>query len=316
MDVKYGKAKLENGKCFKTIVDFHRHIRDRLANAVVSTGGKNRIDPYALTINNVAVCKEAFRVAWDISMPTWNRIHAEAIKGIDYHRSRLPRALSNKRATFNAWFWNYLLAHVPESQPQNGQLQISPIRVRSMYALYMFEKNQQGPHISAFRRFVRQSLKENNVRIRKRKDCAGKCLTCVEIDDFWRKSMNNPDMREYCARQHWRHVEEFKEERRLYNARRALGEDPHQAEYDSMVTDGAANKNTQCPHMPQQAKGIHEKISGFFSLHLQLTCIHGALMVFCLFWPWVQNKGANAMLTTWWITACAWIDRCANDLIW
>jgi len=248
------------------------------------------------------VCKDAFRRLHFIPLSTWFKWHAHVCGGdIEESTRRRNATLYTDPTNLN---WTYFLeyaAHeilpLAEPQPQNGKLQMSPIRPADCYAAYkLMRRGVYQVQPTQFCKYLREYLRAKNVTMRKRKDCAGKCTTCEILTKQRRAVKDVHDLEDWKTLDD-AHRSDYRSERVRYNNTRADSSNPFGLS-DSYCFDGAANNNTVCPHFPVKVKAMSDKAGGFFHLHLQGVVMHGTVLCMLLLMPWVPGKDVNMCLTT------------------
>jgi len=256
----------------------------------------------SLTFLGKKVCKDAFRRLHFIPESTWFKWHAHVCGGGMLESTRKRNlTLYNDPTNLN---WTYFLeyaAHellpLAEPQPQNGKLQMNPIRPADCYAAYkLMRRGVYQVKITQFRKYLREYLRAKHITMRKRKDCAGKCTTC-EILTKQRRAVKDLEDLEDWKTLNDAHRSDYRNERAQYNNTRADSANQFGIS-DSYCFDGAANNNTVCPHFPVKVKAMSDKAGSFFHLHLQAVVMHGTVLCMCLLMPWVPGKDVNMCLTT------------------
>ncbi|KAK3269070.1 hypothetical protein CYMTET_22461 [Cymbomonas tetramitiformis] len=143
----------------------------------------------SLTFLGKKVCKDAFRRLHFIPESTWFKWHAHVCGGgMLESTSRRNATLYNDPTNLN---WTYFLeyaAHeilpLAEPQPQNGKLQMSPIRPADCYAAYkLMRRGVYQVQVTQFRKYLREYLRAKHITMRKRKDCAGHSHN--DVDGFF-----------------------------------------------------------------------------------------------------------------------------------
>ena len=205
---------------------------------------------------------------------------------------------------FKDWAVCNLLKGLAQEMPTDGSKQITPIDFALEYSLY----KERMPHPDAlvneakFRKYCLDLFAERGITVRKKVEVSGLCSTCDGFDartKELRRSDPDPVAWEELNTLKVAHSKTHKFMRDQYDERRREGADPN-GTVDSIALDGAANKNTIVPHAPHAVKHLNEKKQHFFAMHLQLTILHGYMLLFSLAFPWSGAKGANMMLTTLW----------------
>ena len=256
------------------------------------------------------VCAVTFRNLWGLPRASFFRYQKAALamdgmipKTSIFEEKRTPKKpFGPCYEAFKDWAMVYMLKGLPQDMPTDGSLQIKRLDYDIEYANYR-RQVAEPVHVvnKTFRKYCRYLVKkELNIRIRKKVEVSGMCSICDNLDARWAKlQASDPDPDAWKELTHLKesHSETHKYQRNCYDERRREGADPL-GEIDSIALDGAANKNTVVPHAPHQVKHINEKKQNFFNLHLQLTILHGCILLFNLSFPWSQPKGANMMLTS------------------
>ncbi|KAK3271971.1 hypothetical protein CYMTET_19716 [Cymbomonas tetramitiformis] len=265
-----------------------------------------------LKLFETEICEEAFRRVWALPRSSYQRYKALILdgKGELPATSAFPVAkavvtkISYHEEVFRDWADTNMLKGAPQRMPVSGARQIPPIDYGVQYDLYRLDTEVQWAVCAeTFKIYVKNLLKARHITVRAKVEVSGICTTCDDLGAEkaqllgqqgrdpvrWKAYTARFEQRDYIHRM----------QRTCYDLRRKEGSDPD-GRIDSIAADGAANQNTVVPHAPHQVKGISEKKQHFFNLHLQLTILHGSLLLFSVGLPWCGAKGANMLLTTLW----------------
>ncbi|KAK3272096.1 hypothetical protein CYMTET_19596 [Cymbomonas tetramitiformis] len=246
----------------------------------------------SLSFMNKPVCKDAYRRLHFIPIGTWEKWHAVACGGDVLITKKNDENLclfskDNLYADPTNLNWACFLEYAEheilpwaESQPQNAQLHMKALRPAECFGCCKFKRGGvYQVKFTQFRMHLRSYLRLKEIKMRKRKDCAGKCTKC-EVQSKQRRAAKTPKDLEDWKQFHDKHTEDYRFERSAYNSRRADGSNVF-GSTDSFGFDGAANNNTVCPHFPVKVKTTSDKAGSFYHLHVQAVVMHGTVLYRC-----------------------------------